>query len=219
MPWHAAALLALIFAPIKGGLSCGMPATDRDPASDAAPASDAQGPVAVDAGAGGADAVPPSDAAAPPVDSGPTCLHECALGARTCIPSGAEARECVAGADGCYRWQTAEVCGPRQGCPVDRCECQGGGCTPGQVRCGAGGGLQTCDGPDADGCTGWGAEVACPTGLVCNATLLQCKPDTPTACFPINECDYDGQVWCTSSAKYRQCVYAPDGCLEWDCES
>lgn len=113
---------------------------------------------------------------------------------------------------------TNVVCDPGQVCAEGACICEDP-CQAEQTACADDRSQLRCEGPDDNGCFGWGAATACQADMVCDADERRCVPNTPPECFATNECLYEGQIICASSTKYRACTYGYDGCLEWDCST
>ena len=148
------------------------------------------------------------------------CADSCQTSQKRCGPNG-QLQTCqAADADGCTYWDVpGTACGEHQVCTDGACVCTGS-CQAGQTQCGSGGGQQTCQGPDGDGCTYWGPEDDCYDTMQCDADRGKCMPHTSAACYDTNECLYYGQKICQPDAvSYRQCSYGDDGCLQWDCST
>jgi hypothetical protein len=213
MHWMSAVFVVLMLVPVRGGCSCLMesPVTGGD-----STVSDGDSTVFD----GGSSACVPDCAADQECVENhcvTLCADPCSPSATTCEAN--QVMSCVQNAAGCYEVVVGQTCGVHQTCTSGQCLCEST-CTPGEVTCGASGGLVPCLGPDGDGCTYPGPEAPCENGLVCSQSYSACMPDTPEACFAINECQFDGQITCYGPAdpvKYRECSVNPDGCLAWDC--
>jgi hypothetical protein len=69
-----------------------------------------------------------------------------------------------------------------------------------------------------DGCGG-SCGTCKQSYLTCDETSGKCQPKTPSYCFQHNECEYPGQVKCTTEVKYRKCYRSNKGCFYLDCET
>jgi len=67
-----------------------------------------------------------------------------------------------------------------------------------------------------DGCGGQCGSCK-QSYLACDAASGACQPKTPSYCFGLNECDYVGQITCTTADRYRLCYKSSKGCLYLDC--
>jgi hypothetical protein len=144
----------------------------------------------------------------------------CELGETTCGPAG-ELLSCQPDALGQVAWAATE-CAPHQTCLEGSCDCENL-CESGGTRCEGTAAIAACEGPDGNGCMGWGTAAACPTGEVCKsevgpAKVASCATATP-ACTGTSECDFEGQTLCQNETKYRECHLKEDGCLHLDCSS
>lgn len=148
------------------------------------------------------------------------CDDECTAGNVICGPDGG--RITCAGPDpqgGCFVWGDEEPCGPHQLCSAGECLCRNA-CTPGTTVCDGDEAVATCTGPDDDGCFFFDEPEPCPAYRHCSYAVGRCVRDTPSECFPYNQCDFEGQLLCMDETRYRSCFRTRRRCLLWDgCET
>ncbi len=145
------------------------------------------------------------------VSENPTCQNGCsAAGDRRCDPNGAGVETCAQQSNGCLEWSAPVACPSGQTCSNGQCS---GGCanacsTAGQPQCSPdGSGVETCA-QQSDGCLGWSAPVACPSGHTCSNG--QCSGGCT------NACSTEGQAQCSPDGSgVETCAQQSDGCLGW----
>ena len=146
------------------------------------------------------------------------CATDCLPDSTSCSDTG-ELLVCQ-GPDpwGCTTWSEAS-CGEHQTCREDECTCRTA-CTPGMGVCNGFDAWSLCQGPDEDGCPFIGDPEPCPPYRRCDSTRGRCERETPARCYPVNQCDFEGQLICMDETRYRECFRTRRGCLLWNgCET
>ncbi len=127
------------------------------------------------------------------------CDDVCALGDTVCSDDGVPA-SCQPSETGCLALVPQAACLEHQVCKEGQCQCAET-CQAGQTRCGQGGGIQECLGPDGGGCTYWGAEQPCGEHQACVDGACQCQG----GCNP-------GSTQCGPNDGVQTCQTDADGC-------
>jgi hypothetical protein len=154
------------------------------------------------------------------VDGACRCEDICEPGAVACGPEGGRISCAGPGPEGgCFAWGDEEPCGLHQLCTGGECLCRNA-CAPGTPVCDGPDAVAFCVGPDADGCTYFGDAESCPAYRHCDSTRGRCERDTPSECYSVNQCDFEGQLLCMDETRFRTCFRTRMGCLLWDgCET
>ncbi len=131
-----------------------------------------------------------------------SCTDECQEGLVSCTADKTAVVACQRDPSGCFVAVVQEQCGPHQVCEAGQCVCRDS-CQPGETRCTQTGEVQTCEGPDGQGCGYWGAQtVACGPHQVCEAGQCRCQEDCTV-----------GTMVCTGTNTGRPCMgLDEDGC-------
>lgn len=140
----------------------------------------------------------------------PACSHACDVGQSRCDANGMIEHCIQSTTDGCRTWGPASACPDQGTCQNDKCSgsstCQDA-CLENARRC-QDGKQQSCK-RQADGCSGWGELLACPSGQTCRGD--KCQFDCQNACV-------DGKKRCQGNA-IEKCAKGAQGCLVWQQES
>lgn len=136
------------------------------------------------------------------------CIDGCeAEGETECRTPGF--RQCVRDADGCLDWAPVTSCNGMT-CALGTCVDCAHECQDGSLQCGPGGGVQRCSAAgDADPCSEWVPEVACPAGESCSAG--ECRPSDEC----VDECAKVDDRQCNGDG-FQTCETNPaNDCLRW----
>ncbi len=135
-----------------------------------------------------------------------TCTNVCTQNGTRCAPDGSGIQTCSVQANGCTDWSASVACPQGQACSNNQCAptCTNGCATAGAKQCTTDGtGVEACQ-TQANGCLGWSAAQACPSGQTCTNNQCAC----PTVCTS------GGKTQC-SGTEVETCVTQANGCLGW----
>ena len=137
---------------------------------------------------------------------GQGCTDLCVAGTRQCV--GNSYQVCSdTNNDSCFEWGGQVAC--EAGLICDQGECLSNCadlCTTGSRRC-VGNAYETCGDYDADGCSEWGGQTPCSSGLTCDEG--QCAETCVNACQA-------GEKRCAGAGFFEVCGnYDADSCMDW----